>query len=136
MTNEKGEAIVTLPEWLEALNRDLRYQLTVIGTFAQAIVAEKVKQHRFTIRTSAPNVEVSWQVTGVRSDAAMRKHPFKAEEVKPENERGTYLDPELFGKPKERGVEWARNPEMMRKMKESRAKQVETPNQKAESNDR
>ena len=90
-TNEQGEATVSLPEWFEALNKDLRYQLTVIGTFAQAIVAEKVKQNRFTIRTSAPNVEVSWQVTGVRSDAAMQKHPFKAVEVKPESERGTSL---------------------------------------------
>jgi hypothetical protein len=93
VTDRKGKATVMLPEWFEALNRDLRYQLTVIGTFAQAIVAEKVKQNRFTIRTDAPNVEVSWQVTGVRSDAAMQKHPFKAVEVKPESERGTYLDP-------------------------------------------
>jgi hypothetical protein len=90
-TNEQGEATVSLPEWFEALNKDLRYQLTVIGTFAQAIVAEKLKQNLFKIRTSAPNVEVSWQVTGVRSDAAMQKHPFKAVEVKPESERGTSL---------------------------------------------
>ena len=113
VTNAKGEAVVTLPEWFEALNRDLRYQLTVIGTFAQVIVAEKIKQNRFVIRTSAPNVEVSWQVTGVRSDAVMRKHPFKAEEDKPERERGTYLTPELFGKPDVRGVDWARHPEVM-----------------------
>ena len=102
------------------MNRDLRYQLTVIGTFAQAIVAEKVKQNRFTIRTSAPNVEVSWQVTGVRSDAVMQKHPFKAVEDKPERERGTYLTPELFGKPEERGVEWARYPELMQQLKQQR----------------
>jgi len=75
------------------LNRDLRYQLTVISTFAQAVVAEKVKHNRFTIRTSAPGVEVSWQVTGVRSDDAMRKQPFNAEENKPERERATYLTP-------------------------------------------
>jgi hypothetical protein len=117
-TDAKGEAVVTFPEWFEALNRDLRYQLTVIGTFAQAIVAEKVKQSRFTIKTSAPNVEVSWQVTGVRSDAMMLKHPFKAEENKPERERGTYISPEAFNKPEERGVEWARYPEMMRQLKQ------------------
>jgi hypothetical protein len=131
-TNGQGEATVTLPEWFDALNRDLRYQLTVIGTFAHAIVADKVKQNRFTIRTSVPNVEVSWQVTGVRSDRAMQKRPFKAVEVKPESERGTYLDPELFGKPKERGVEWARNPEMKQQMTGSSAKQVETPKEKAQ----
>ena len=135
-TNERGEAMVTLPEWFEALNKDFRYQLTVLGTFAQAIVAEKVKQNRFRIRTSAPKVEVSWQVTGVRSDAGMQKHPFKAVEIKPESERGTYLDPGAYNQPEERGVEWARNPAMMRRMKESRARQVEPSKQKPRTNDR
>ena len=41
ITDANGEAVVALPEWFEALNRDFRYQLTVIGQFAQAIVAEK-----------------------------------------------------------------------------------------------
>jgi hypothetical protein len=130
VTNSKGEAVVTLPEWFEALNSDLRYQLTVIGTFAQAIVAEKVKQNRFTIKTSEPNVEVSWQVTGVRSDATMRKHPFKAETSKPERERGSYLAPELFGKPEERGIEWALYPEMMRQLRQQRLEAARTQQQK------
>lgn len=118
VTDAKGEAVVSLPEWFEVLNRDLRYQLTVISTFAQAIVAEKVKHNRFTIRTSAPGVEVSWQVTGVRSDAAMRKQPFKAEENKAERERGTYLTPDLFSKPEELGEEWARSPEIMQQLRQ------------------
>jgi len=41
-TDGAGLATVTLPDWFEALNRDFRYQLTVIGQFAQAIVAGKV----------------------------------------------------------------------------------------------
>jgi trimeric autotransporter adhesin len=61
--------VVTLPEWFETLNRDLRYQLTVMGQFAQAIVASKVANHQFSIKTDKPNVEVSWQVTGIRQDA-------------------------------------------------------------------
>jgi hypothetical protein len=121
-TDENGVAVVTLPDWFETLNKDFRYQLTVIGTFAQAIIASEVKHNRFTIQTSAPGVKVSWQVTGVRSDAVMLKHPFKAEEEKPEGERGTYLSPEAFGQPEEKGVEWARRPELMRQMKEQREK--------------
>jgi len=93
------------------------------------IVAEKVKHNRFTIRTSAPNLEVSWQVTGVRSDAVMRRHPFKAEENKPERVRGTYLSPELFGKPEERGVEWARYPETMQQIKQQRLEAKQTQKQ-------
>ena len=34
-------ATVELPAYFEALNRDFRYQLTVIGDFAQAIVARR-----------------------------------------------------------------------------------------------
>ena len=120
VTDNAGRFGKALPEWFGAVNRDLRYQLTVIGTFAQAIVSEKVKNNRFTIRTNAPNVEVSWQVTGVRSDPAMRKRPFNAEENKPERERGHYLHPDLYGQPEERSVEWARNPQLMQQRKEAR----------------
>jgi trimeric autotransporter adhesin len=118
VTDAKGDAVVTLPDWFEALNRDLRYQLTVIGTFAQAIVANEVQNNRFTIKTNAANVKVSWQVTGVRSDKAMKKQPFKAEENKPERERGHYLRPELYDQPEERGVEWARNPELIKQLRQ------------------
>ena len=123
VTDAKGNAVILLPEWFEALNRDIRYQLTVIGRFAQAIVAKKVTRNRFTIKTNAPNVEVSWQVTGVRSDAVMQKHPFKTEEDKPPLERGSYLTPEAFGQPEERGVEWSRYPELMKKTRAKPAKQ-------------
>ena len=114
----EGEATVTLPDWFEAMNSDLRYQLTVVGQFAQAIIADEVRSNRFTIRTSAPNVKVSWQVTGVRSDAAMKKHPFKVVEAKPEGERGHYLTPEAFDQPEEKSVQWVRYPEQMKQMKE------------------
>src|SRR5580698_8057307 len=36
-TDASGQAIVELPEWFESLNRDFRYQLTVLGQFSQAI---------------------------------------------------------------------------------------------------
>jgi hypothetical protein len=120
-TNENGEAVVTLPDYFEALNRDFRYQLTVVGQFAQAIVAEEVKGNRFQIRTSAPGVKVSWQVTGVRQDAWANQNRIKIEENKSEKERGHYLHPEAFGKDEERGVEWANRPELMREMKQRRA---------------
>jgi len=119
-TDEKGEATVALPEYFEALNRDFRYQLTVLGTFAQAIVADKIKGNRFVIRTTDPNVEVSWQVTGIRKDALANKHRIQVEVDKPDNERGFYLYPELFNQTEERSVEWVRNPELMRRIKEQR----------------
>ena len=115
-TDGNGEAVVELPEYFDALNKDFRYQLTVIGTFAQAIIAEKIKGNRFRIKTSASNVEVSWQVTGVRHDAFANKNRIRVEEEKPEIERGYYLHPLAFGLEEDRGIDWARDPEGMQQL--------------------
>lgn len=109
-TNAKGRAVVTLPAYFAALNRDYRYQLTVVGQFAQAIVSSEVMNNRFTIKTNKPQVKVSWQVTGVRQDAYAEKHRIPVEEDKTGDERGTYLHPEAFGQPAEKGVAHARQP--------------------------
>ncbi len=107
-TDSDGEAEVKLPDWFQALNQDFRYQLTVMGQFAQAIVARKIDGNRFVIRTDKPGVEVSWQVTGIRHDATALAHRIKVEVPKPESERGLYLDPSAYGKGPERGVEYRR----------------------------
>jgi trimeric autotransporter adhesin len=98
-TDANGDAAVELPEWFEILNRDFRYQLTVIGQFAQAIVAGKVANHQFVIKTDKPNVEVSWQVTGIRQDAFANTHRIQVEAEKAPADRGHYLYPELVGAP-------------------------------------
>ena len=116
-TDLSGEAIVILPDYFEALNTEFRYQLTVIGTFARAIIASKINNNRFTIKTESPNVEVSWQVIGIRHDAFAKIHRTPVEEQKPERERGYYLHPEVFGHPPEEGVEWVRNPDLMQLLK-------------------
>jgi len=121
-TDETGEATINLPAYFEALNRDFRYQLTVIGQFAQAIVQNEISNNRFTIKTDRAQVKVSWQVTGIRQDAYANANPMQVEKDKPEKERGYYLNPELFDQPEEKGVEWAHNPEMMRRNKEEREK--------------
>ena len=69
VTDAQGNAVVTMPRWFQALNTDFRYQLTVLGQFAQAVVSSEIQNNRFTIKTDKPNVKVSWQVTGVRQDA-------------------------------------------------------------------
>ena len=109
-TDGEGYATVELPEWFEALNRDFRYQLTVIGRFAQAIVAKEVEGNRFTIQTSEPNVKVSWQVTGIRQDAFADKHRIPVEEDKPPEEQRSYLHPQEHGRPREQGLDYRRDP--------------------------
>jgi len=103
-TDADGFAVVTMPDWFEALNGDFRYQLTAVGQFAQAMVASKIKDGKFTIRTDKPNVEISWQVTGIRHDAWAKAHRIPTEEIKPPNEQGKYLHPELFGAGPEKQV--------------------------------
>jgi hypothetical protein len=90
---------LTTSEWFETLNRDFRYQLTVIGdgSWARARVFRKIARNRFVIQTDAPRTEVSWQVTGIRKDAWADKHRIRVEEDKPHAERGRYLHPDAFG---------------------------------------
>jgi hypothetical protein len=95
-TDIDGSAVVVLPDYFEALNRDFKYQLTVIGELAQAVVEREIEGNRFTIRTDRPNVKVSWQVTGVRRDPYAEAHRIRVEEEKPDTERGRYLHPELY----------------------------------------
>jgi hypothetical protein len=97
VTDAGGAATVTMPDWFEALNRDFRYQLTVIGQQAQAWVASEVVNRAFTIKTDKGNVKVSWQVTGIRQDAWANAHRIPVEVDKPAEYRGHYLHPELFG---------------------------------------
>jgi hypothetical protein len=96
-TDDKGEAKVALPKYFEALNQDFRYQLTVIGQFAQAIVAEEIRNNRFTIKTDQPQVKVSWQVTGIRQDPWAVANRMVVEEDKAAEDKGHYLHPEPWG---------------------------------------
>lgn len=99
MTDANGNATVVLPDYFEALNKDFRYQLTVIGQFAQAIVSSEIDHNRFSIKTDKPGVKVSWQVTGIRHDPYAEANRIPVEEIKPAGERGQYVYPELYGLP-------------------------------------
>jgi hypothetical protein len=109
---DPGEVGLVRPEYFEALNEDFSYQLTVIGKFAQAIIAEEIQDNRFAVRTDIPGVKVSWQVTGVRRDPYAQMRPIHVEEDKPEHERGTYLFPAGYDQPENRGVDHAREKEL------------------------
>lgn len=108
-TDASGYATITLPEYFGALNSDFRYQLTVIDEadsahWVMARVVRKIKDNKFTIRSSRPNVEVSWQVTGIRQDAFAKANRIATEVEKAPEDKGQYLHPEAFGLPAERGI--------------------------------
>lgn len=111
ITDRCGEAEVTLPDYVDALNQDFRYQLTVVGSkFAHAVIKQEVHEGRFTIATSKRRIKVCWQVTGVRRDVWARANPLVVEREKVGVERGRYLHPELHGQPTEAALYAATEP--------------------------
>jgi hypothetical protein len=94
--DKKGEAVVELPDWFEALNRDFRYQLTSIGRFMPLYIAREISGNKFKIAGGRPGAKASWQVTGIRQDVYANTHRIEVEVEKTGKERGTYLHPELF----------------------------------------
>jgi hypothetical protein len=102
--NKKGEAVIELPKWFQALNKDFRYQLTCIGGYAPVYIAEEISNNHFKIAGGKPGLKVSWMVTGVRQDAYANAHRIPVEEEKPEAERGRYTYPELYGEPPEKAI--------------------------------
>ncbi len=109
VTDERGYATIQMPDWFEPLNREFRYQLTVIDDanrdeFVLAKVVRQIADGKFTIRTSRGNATVCWQVTGTRQDAWAEAHRIPIEHEKPAHERGKFLHPALFGAPRELGI--------------------------------
>jgi hypothetical protein len=129
--DDKGEAVIELPDWFGALNKDFRYQLTAIGAPGPNLyIAEEISDattatatanyyysnssnsnnknnnsSRFKIAGGRPGMKVSWQVTGIRKDPWANAHRISVEEDKPAKERGYYYTyPELYGQPEEKGI--------------------------------
>jgi hypothetical protein len=101
----KGEAVIELPDWFGAFNKDFRYQLTAIGAPGPNLhIAEGIKNHRFKIAGGSSGMKVSWQVTGVRNDPYSRANPIQIEEDKSDNERGLYIHPEVYGQAAEKRI--------------------------------
>ena len=105
-----GEAVVTMPEWFDALNKDFRYQLTAIGAPGPNLyVAEEISGNRFRIAGGTPGMKVSWQVTGIRQDAFANAHRIPVEQEKLDQERGKYLYPKELGMPETLSMEYAKS---------------------------
>jgi hypothetical protein len=107
-----GEAWVELPDYFFAINRDPRYQLTCIGGFAGVYVADEIdfeaETSRFRIAGGMPGLKVSWEVKAIRDDPYVRTNGAPVEVEKAVAARGTYLHPELYGQPPERGQDHRR----------------------------
>ena len=101
--NRDGEAVVSLPDYFEALNgsANARFLLTPIGRPAPHlyVVEETITNNTFIIAGGPPNARVSWQVTGIRQDPYILANPIVTEVEKgPEElvDKGEFLFPELY----------------------------------------
>jgi trimeric autotransporter adhesin len=98
--NAAGEAVIELPNYFEALNRDYRYQFFPMDTPAPNLyVKQEVKANRFVIAGGPPGGKISWQVTGIRKDPYTKKYPLVVEVEKGKDTlvpKGEYLFPEVY----------------------------------------
>jgi hypothetical protein len=112
-TDAQGYAVVQLPRYFEAINRDFRYQLTVVDSsddFVLAKVVREIQNNQFVIRTSKPFVKVSWRVEAVRNDPWVQHYGFQTEQEKEDEIKGKYLHPELYGQPQESAIHYRPEP--------------------------
>lgn len=106
--DDKGEAVVELPEYFEAYNSDYRYHLTCVGGYAPVYVAEEIQDGHFRIGGGKSGLKVSWEVTGVRKDPSIKADSTCVEEAKQGDEKGRFLAPEAYSQPQEKSL-WVDN---------------------------
>jgi hypothetical protein len=90
--DEDGAAIVELPPYFFALNRDMRYLVSPMsGPMPNLYLSFPANRSffgghiRFGIAGGIPDGEVSWQVTGIRHDTFIRAYPIIVVVDKSEN---------------------------------------------------
>lgn len=104
--NENGEAIITLPEYYDDINKNPSYNLTPVGGFAQLYVKEEISGGTFIIGGGTVGQKVSWTIYAERNDRYLQEYPAQrdVELEKREGQKGTYLMPQLYGQPTEKAM--------------------------------
>jgi hypothetical protein len=101
-----GEAIVSLPDYFDAINANFSYNLTAIGSKSDVFIKSEISNRTFEIAGGKPGQKISWVVYAERNDPYLQQNPeAKAVIVnKTGDEVGKYLMPELYGQPKSSGM--------------------------------
>ncbi len=93
--DKNGEAMIQLPSYFEALNKDFRYQIKPISAAMPGLyVKSEVKDNQFTVSGGLAGAKISWQVTGIRHDPYILAHPIIPEVDKTDTtpvKKGEYL---------------------------------------------
>ncbi len=106
--DEKGGALIELPDYFFALNKDLRYLATPIGSPMPDLYLSSEVHRKYLglfgapalrIAGGIPGGKVSWQVTGIRHDPFIRAYPIIPEVSKGPDQIvdiGEYIHPEHY----------------------------------------
>lgn len=106
--DDDGEAIIQLPDYFLALNKDFRYLATPIGQpMPDLYLSKEVRKEWFglfgdivfRLSGGVPGGKVSWQVNGIRHDPFILENPIVPEVEKglgQPADKGTYLCPECY----------------------------------------
>ncbi len=75
--DQQGDAVVQLPDYFDALNTSVRYQLKPIGaSMPNLYVSVLETNNQFSIAGGVAGGQVSWQVTGIRHDPYILANPI------------------------------------------------------------
>lgn len=140
--DDSGKAVVKLPEYFDAANKEPSYQLTPIGTSSQPYILKEEANNQFTVG-GAPNTKVSWTVFAKRNDATIQyfdrqgKNYNQEEQLKPAKMRGKYYTPEAYGKDKTQGIHYnAQHEVYAKKVKSITAKKLKKIKPKASASEK
>ncbi len=108
--DENGEALIELPSYFLALNKDFRYLATPVGQPMPDLHLSKEVRKKYLnlvgdpvlrIGGGVPNGKVSWQVTGIRHDVFIQMNPIIPEVEKGPDQlvdKGEYICEECYTK--------------------------------------
>lgn len=104
--DENGHAIVQLPDYYEAINKNASYTLTPIGaSMPNLYILREVANGEFEIAGGVAGKKVAWTIMAERNDPFLQHNPEERNMVVDKGaERGLYLAPEAYGKGADKSI--------------------------------
>jgi len=95
--DENGEAVIVLPEYFDALNKEFKYQFFPLDKADPNLYLKKgadLTKNSFMLSGGTSGNKVSWQITGNRRDPYIEVYPIKVEVEKTDTtivKKGEYV---------------------------------------------
>lgn len=96
--DQRGESVVTMPEWFAPLTKNVRVVLTCRDQHMPVYIAD-VRPRRFTIAGGQAGGRVFWMLSAERADPWAAQRPVQIERDKDDSERGTLFAWREYGAP-------------------------------------